>query len=194
MKHRASTNPERLRRARPTGIVLLAFLITLALLGIGLLGAVDVWALARQRDRETELLFVGDQYRRAIARYYLAAPRTSGRTLPPSIDKLLEDDRYPIPVRHLRRAYPDPITGKPEWGLTKVGDQIIGVYSLSEAQPLKVAGFPVNYSQFEGAKAYRDWVFSYRLPRGAALPPAAAASSPARPASSPVTPSRRSPT
>ena len=154
--------------------MLLALLIALSLVAIGLMSAVDVWSLSRQREREQQLLFVGDQYRQAIRRYYLAAPSGSRRTLPPSIESLLEDDRYPIPVHHLRRAYPDPITGKPEWGVLRVGDSILGVYSLSEGRPLKVAGFPFVDRHFNDAAAYHDWVFAYQLPRGAIAPAASA--------------------
>jgi type II secretory pathway pseudopilin PulG len=168
------------------GYALLTLLIVIALLGVGLLGAVSVWSLDRQRGREEELLFVGEQYRQAIGRYYLAAPR-GGRTLPPSLDVLLDDDRYPIPVHHLRRAYPDPITGKADWGLVKVGERIIGVYSLSEAHPLKTAGFDPAYKSFEAAASYRDWIFAFRIP-GRTLPVA-----PAPPASTPAKPTPQSP-
>jgi type II secretory pathway pseudopilin PulG len=183
---------------RPRGIVLLALLVALALLAIGLMSAVDVWALSRQREREQELLFVGDQYRQAIRRYYSAAPGGAQRGYPPSIEVLLEDDRFPIPVRHLRRAYPDPITGKAEWGLLKAGDRILGVYSLSEAAPIKQAGFPPIYQIFKDATSYKDWVFAYVPRRGALVPtnPATPASG-APPASPPSprlpTPPRRSP-
>ena len=143
------------------GVVLLALLLALALLGIGLMAAVDVWAVTRQREREQELLFVGDQYRQAIQRYYYAAPPGTARVLPASLNDLLEDDRYPVPVHHLRRPYPDPITGSPEWGLVRAGERIAAVYSLSEAKPLKQAGFPAAYQFFADKASYRDWVFAF---------------------------------
>ncbi len=143
------------------GVVLLALLLALALLGIGLMVAVDVWAITRQREREQELLFVGDQYRQAIQRYYYGAPPGVARVLPASLDDLLEDDRYPVPVHHLRRPYPDPITGSPEWGLVRAGERIAAVYSLSEAKPLKQAGFAAAYQFFADKASYRDWVFAF---------------------------------
>jgi type II secretory pathway pseudopilin PulG len=174
---------------RERGVVLLALLLALALAGIGLMAAVDVWSVTRQREREKELLFVGDQYRQAIQRYYYGAPSGSGRVLPASLDVLLEDDRYPIPVHHLRRLYPDPITGSIEWGLVHAGEQIAGVYSLSEAKPIKQAGFPAAYQFFADKMSYRDWVFAFvgaRKSGGGVQAPAPAASS----STQPVNPTR----
>jgi type II secretory pathway pseudopilin PulG len=149
------------------GIMLLALLIGLALGGIALMAAVDVWTLQRQREREQQLLYVGDQYRQAIRRYYYAAPVGTPRTLPVSLELLLEDDRYPIPVRHLRRLYPDPITGQAEWGLLRAGDRIAGVFSLSEAMPVKQAGFSVDDESFTGRSRYKEWGFSFTGAPGA---------------------------
>jgi hypothetical protein len=100
--------------------------------------------------------------------------------LPPSLAVLLDDDRFSIPKHHLRRAYRDPITGSAEWGQVLVGDRIIGVYSLSEGQPIKQAGFGPPYQSFADAHAYRDWIFTYQLPRGVrgTAPAAPAASAP----------------
>src|SRR5258708_20350511 len=95
------------RRARQgqRGLVLLTLLIALMLASIALLGALDVWALQRQRLQEEELLFVGNQYRLAIQRYYRI-----GRVLPMSVDGLLEGKRFPVPLHHLPPAYPHPLT------------------------------------------------------------------------------------
>ncbi|MDO8251739.1 MAG: type II secretion system protein [Rhodoferax sp.] len=149
------------------GVMLLALLIGLALSGIALMGAVDVWTLQRQREREQQLLYTGDQYRQAIRRYYYAAPPGTPRTLPVRLELLLEDDRYPIPVRHLRRLYPDPITGRAEWGQLRAGDRIAGVYSLSEARPVKQAGFSAADENFTGRSRYKEWVFSFTGASGA---------------------------
>jgi type II secretory pathway pseudopilin PulG len=142
------------------GLVLLALLIALALASVALCGALDVWALQRQRWQEEQLLFVGNQYRQAIQRYYLA-----GGSLPASVDDLLEDHRFKVPLRHLRRAYPDPITGKNDWQWLRHGDRIFGVASSSGATPLKHANFPRYYANFSDAQSYRDWQFLY-LPPG----------------------------
>jgi type II secretory pathway pseudopilin PulG len=187
---RASSIPDRTAcRSGQRGIVLLALLIALALFAVGLMNAVDVWSMSRLRDREKELLFVGDQYRQAIQRYYSAAPSGGQRGYPPSLEVLLEDDRFAIPAHHLRRAYPDPITGKAEWGLLKAGDRIVGVYSLSEAEPIKKAGFSPAHQAFKDATSYKDWVFAYVPRRGVIVPATPASGAPA--ATPPRTPPRQ---
>jgi type II secretory pathway pseudopilin PulG len=176
-------------------VVLLALLLTLALGGIALMATVDVWSLARQRLQEEELLFVGDQYRRAIQRYYFSAPQGTGRALPASLEDLLEDNRFPVPVRHLRRLYPDPITGSTEWGVLRLGERVAGVYSLSETAPVKRAGFAPGYEQFGDQAAYRDWVFAVS-PSGEPLtviPPKSAAADNGIEALSPSRPFPRNP-
>ncbi len=165
-----------LRRGRDYGAMLLALLIVLALSAIVLAGAVDVWALQSQREREQQLLYAGAQYREAIRRYYYAAPAGTPRVLPGNLRVLLEDDRYPVPVRHLRRLYPDPITGGAEWGLLRAGDRITGVYSTSDALPLKQAGFSPENENLAGRSHYKEWVFALSgatVPSGIPVPGAA---------------------
>ena len=145
--------------ARESGLVLLALLIALMLMSIALAGALDVWSLERQREQERQLLFVGDQYRLAVLRYYRA-----GRALPASIDELLDDSRFPTPMHHLRRAYPDPVTGKNDWVFMRQGDRFYGVYSSSTDPTIKRAGFRRRYEEFEGAETYAGWRFYYLPP------------------------------
>jgi type II secretory pathway pseudopilin PulG len=146
---------------KPRGVMLLALLLGLALSGIALMGAVDVWTLQTQREREQQLLFAGDQYRLAIQRYFYAAPQGMPKSLPLSFESLLEDDRFPMPVRHLRRLYPDPITGKP-WGEVRTEDgRLSGVYSTSEAMPVKQAGFSHIDQSFSEQPSYQKWVFEF---------------------------------
>ncbi len=147
------------RRQRSPGLVMLTLLIALMLASIALLAGLDVWALQRQRQQEDELLFVGNQYRQAIERYYLA-----GRSLPMSIDDLLEDKRFPVPMHHLRRAYPDPITGRNDWELLRDGTGIYGIHSKSDGVPVKHADFPGRYAFFDRAQTYADWQFVYPVP------------------------------
>ncbi|GAB3626135.1 hypothetical protein PTE30175_00867 [Pandoraea terrae] len=172
--------PRRVRApGRERGLALLAVLIALMLVTIALSGALDVWALQRRRQQEEELLFVGNQYRHAIEQYYRA-----GRTWPVSIEDLLNDNRFPVPVHHLRRAYADPITGKNDWIILKQGDAIYGVASSSGDAPLKHANFPRRYVAFADAKSYGEWQFYY-LPLGRHSP--GATNLPVTPA--PVSPS-----
>jgi type II secretory pathway pseudopilin PulG len=140
------------------GFTYLTALFIVAILGGGLALAGEVWHTAALREKEAELLHAGHEYRKAIGRYYLAGPRQYPRAL----SDLLKDPRQPGTVRHLRKLYPDPVTGKDEWGLVKAPDGgIAGVHSLSEAQPLKAANFRAVYSEFEKAEKYSDWKFVY---------------------------------
>jgi type II secretory pathway pseudopilin PulG len=147
---------------RSPGLVLLGVLLLLALAGLAALIGAEMWATTVKREREEQLMFVGDQYRRAIESYWIASPGPV-RTLPSSLKDLLQDDRFPMPVRHLRRPFDDPFGS--EWGLVKMTNGIAGVYSTSEAVPLKRSGFPDRYVHFEDARAYSDWRFIAQLPR-----------------------------
>jgi type II secretory pathway pseudopilin PulG len=155
---------------RPSrGLVLLGVLLLLALAALVALIGAEVWATAVKREREEQLLFVGDQYRRAIESYWRASPGPA-KAYPRSLDDLLDDRRFPMPVRHLRRAYRDPNDEQAQWGLVRISNGIAGIYSTSDAAPLKKKGFPTRYREFERASAYRDWRFVAELPNSAPPP------------------------
>ena len=157
---------------REHGFTYLTILFVVAMLGGGLALAGELWHTAAQREKEVQLLFIGDQYRRAIGLYYLSGPQ---RQYPRSLTDLLKDPRRPGTERYLRRLYPDPITGKEEWGLIKAPDGgIVGVHSLSEDTPFKSANFRVRDAAFEGKSRYSDWKFVFTpAVQGAAKPAAA---------------------
>jgi type II secretory pathway pseudopilin PulG len=145
-------------KSRERGFTYLTVLFAVALMGLGLALTGEVWQTALTREREAQLLYAGNQYRRAIERYYLSGPRQFPRTL----DDLLKDPRKPGTERYLRKLYFDPLTGKSEWGTVKAPDGgIMGVYSLAEDKPIKVAGFAFANREFEGAAKYSDWKFLY---------------------------------
>lgn len=143
------------------GYTLLALLLIVALLGLGLAGAGELWSRTAQREREQELLFAGNQIRDAIGLYYERSPGAAKR-YPRRLEDLLQDDRYPVVVRYLRRLYADPMTSSREWGLIEApGGGVMGVYSLSGAAPLKRAGFPLENKGFENAEHYTAWRFLF---------------------------------
>lgn len=145
------------RRAR--GFTYVMMLIAVAIIGIGLAGTAEVWSLAQQREKEAELLFVGNQYREAIGRYYDSTPG-GGKRYPEKLENLLEDKRYPMPIRHLRKLYADPLTGKAEWGLMEAPDGgIMGIYSKAAGAPLKQAEFGNRDRTFHEAPTYGEWRF-----------------------------------
>lgn len=141
------------------GFSYLGLMILIAIMGVGLAATGEIWATSRQRERESQLLYVGEQYRRALDRYYRNSPVGAPR-YPQQLAELLRDPRFPDTRRYLRRLYPDPVTGKAEWGLVKgPAGEIVGIYSLSEAEPLKKAGFGLQDRGFEGKTKYAEWVF-----------------------------------
>lgn len=143
---------------RAGGFTFIGLLIAVAVLGIAIAGTGVVWHLEARRDKEQELLFAGQQIREAIARYHEEA-RGVERQYPASLEDLLQDRRFPMPVRHLRRLYRDPMSADGAWGLIREQGRIIGVLSEAPGRPLKVAGFPPAQKEFEGAGSYAGWRF-----------------------------------
>lgn len=146
------------------GVVLLGALVFVLIASLGASGLVAIQRTQAQRDREQQLLFAGDQYRRAIASYRGLVPPGGARTWPQRIEDLLSDPRFPRPVQHLRRAYPDPMTGKADWELIVEHKGMVGVRSRSAQTPMKQTGFPSRYRAFERREAYRDWEFRAQVP------------------------------
>lgn len=115
--------------------------------------------MAVKREKERELLFVGNQFRHAINQYARHAQIGSVR-FPMALEDLLKDPRTPNTQRYLRKIYNDPITGSSTWGLLKgASGEIIGVYSLSEDEPVKKHNFSIADTGFEDKMKYADWVF-----------------------------------
>jgi type II secretory pathway pseudopilin PulG len=150
-------------KSAQSGFTYLYVLMLIALIGMGLAAAGTLWRTDAQRAREAELLFVGDQYRQAIRSYYELDPALP--RLPQSIDDLLEDNRRPDVVRHLRRAYRDPLTGDELVPILAPDTQgIVGVVSQATGRPFKIAGFLPEDAAFSGAAGYVDWRFVFSLP------------------------------
>ena len=143
-----------------SGFTYLWVMFTVAITGVLLAGTGQLWRTESQREKEKELMFIGEQFRLAIGSYYESSPGIPKR-YPPSLEKLLLDDRFPTVKRHLRKIFLDPMTGAREWGLiTQPGIGITGVHSLSAQAPLKRANFHERYA-FGEANSYKDWKFAY---------------------------------
>jgi type II secretory pathway pseudopilin PulG len=155
------------------GFTYLSVLFIVAILSTGLALIGEVWHTSAMRDKEADLIFAGNQYRKAIARYYLSGPQ---RQYPRSLEDLLKDPRRPGAERYLRKLYPDPLTGK-EWMVKAPDGGILGVHSASDDKPFKTARFKARDAAFEGAQKYSDWKFVFQ--------PAAAPAA-AKPAVKPV--------
>lgn len=146
---------------RAAGFTYITVLVLLFVLGLAQVKIAKVWRAEQVRDRETELLAIGDEFRHAIRSYYEQSPGTVKR-YPRSLNDLLEDQRFLGVTRHLRRLYADPLTGKAEWGTVAAPDGgVMGVYSLASGVPYKQGNFKVLHQAFAGASSYRQWVFFY---------------------------------
>ena len=142
------------------GFTYIGMLLIVAVMGTGLAAFGQLYSQAAQREKERELLFIGNQFRDAIAGYYNKSP--GNKVYPKTLDQLLEDKRLPVPQHHLRKLFRDPITGSTEWGLVEApGGGFMGVYSRSEETPIKSANFSTKDQAFEGAEHYTNWMFAY---------------------------------
>ena len=145
-------------RAQHSGFTYIGLMIVVAIMAVALTATAQLVSTEQRRERETELLFVGAQYARAIASYRAAS--SGAESYPTKLEDLLEDKRGPVMRRHLRRLYQDPITRSTNWGFVPgANNGIAGVYSQSTQMPLKQAGFPKEFQDFTGATAYNQWKF-----------------------------------
>ena len=169
------------------GFTYLGLLFLIALMGATLALTGVIWHTAQKRDKERELLFVGNQFRNAIVAYYNHSPG-SVKQYPKELSELLKDPRQLVTTRYLRRLYLDPFTGKTDWGLVKTQDnRIMGVYSLSEEEPIKQSNFRETDKDLEGKMRYVEWRFVYTAPPNSTAPvPAVPAVQPLSPIKQPV--------
>ncbi|GAA5163639.1 type II secretion system protein [Viridibacterium curvum] len=140
-------------------MVYLLLIFTLATLGFLLAELGRGWSLTAQRAKETELLFIGQQFAQALSSYKARTPQGTPEA-PQRLEDLLEDRRFPFIVRHLREIPRDPMTGLRDWGLALQDGRIVAVHSLSERQPLRQGMLPEYVSvKNEEGRAYRKWFF-----------------------------------
>lgn len=116
-----------------------------------------------QRQQEQQLFFAGREYQQAIRHFY-DNPDVSVQRYPKTLEELLVDNRSLKPSYHLRRLYPEPITGL-AWGLIRDEQGgITGVYSRSN-QTLLITNFDARYAtveQTDEALRHSDLRFNYQ--------------------------------
>jgi len=164
------------RWADQRGVTLLVVLVLMLVVGLAAGVAGSTWQTIVQRARETELLWRGDQYRKAIRSYYEQGAGQV-RQYPAKLEDLLKDPRSLATKRHIRHLYVDPMTGG-DWAVIKdPGGRVVGVRSTSSLKPFQQDGFPEEYESFAGAASYASWEFAWRpaaTRKGAAAPTAPA--------------------
>jgi type II secretory pathway pseudopilin PulG len=161
---------EAIARRQQSGFNYPVLLAAMVLAGILLAGIGEVWRTVAIREKEAQLLFVGNEFSQAIGRYYESTP-SGPKQYPQSLEDLLLDRRFPRIVRHLRKLYADPISAKPDWALILEQGRIIGVHSQAEGTPLRTLGVPASSTpgMIVGGNtaanedlSYSNWRFIYR--------------------------------
>ncbi|TXI17477.1 MAG: hypothetical protein E6Q62_08945 [Nitrosomonas sp.] len=122
------------------GFVYLWALYSVVLAGVIMAGAAQLWQTKSQRQKEAELLFIGEEFRKAIMSYY----NSGNKQFPDSLEDLLRDERLPNVKRHLRKIYVDPMTNTTEWGL-------VDESQLSSMTPASGANQAAGTNQSTGA-------------------------------------------
>jgi len=148
-----------MQAGRQGGFSYLALLFALAIFGIGLAKIGPLSSQLARRSAEAELIRTGLEVERAIASYYYSSPGTIP-ALPRTWDDLLEDRRFVAMKRHLRRVPLDPITRTHDWGVEEIGGGMIGIYSRSDAAPLRRRPIELERST-TGGEHYSDWKFVF---------------------------------
>ena len=196
-----------MKMRRACGFTYIGLMVMIAIIGITSSVVGMSLKTASRIEKEKELIWVGHQYRNAIRSYYIyhmqrfqqtsahAGVSLSGGTVypqfyPTSIDDLLKDPSAPGTLRHLRKKYIDPMTGKDDWVLVAVGSTgqsgsqsvsgqaFWGVRSNSDHETLKRDNFELVDFRFKGKTKYSEWEFSYNPQEDPSVAGAAAVQQP----------------
>lgn len=155
-------------RKRQRGFAYVLLLVAIALLGIAASTSLSLGAAMARRDAERQLLAVGSEFQQALRSYAgvpVAAASAPASRGPQTLDDLLKDPRVAGTRRHLRQLYPDPLTGRAEWGIVRDAQgHILGIHSLADGRPLQRTGFDPQFAALEEAESYAHWVFGLPLP------------------------------
>src|SRR5438876_4666408 len=116
----------RRREERQRGFAMLLVFVMAAAVAIMLYRELQRVAFEAQRNKEQLLIERGEQYSRAIQLYV-----RKWKKYPATIDDLESTNQ----VRFLRKRYIDPMSGKSEWRLIKVGPGGVFLDSLVHKPP-----------------------------------------------------------
>ncbi len=100
-------------RASESGYMLLFLMLAVAVLTITMMGVARNYRRSIVRDREVEMMHRGDQYSRAVKRFY----KKNG-SYPTSLEQLEKMNN----IRYLRKRYKDPMSPNGEWKLVHASD------------------------------------------------------------------------
>lgn len=143
------------------GYALIGMLVLLMISGFALAQSGMRWREEVRREREQELLKIGEVYRKAIGSYYNQTPGTL-KQYPTNLEALLNDERFTSPRHHIRKLYTDPTTQRDGWGIVEApSGGVMGIYSLSDKPPFKTKSFRPHLKHLEDRKYYGEWYFVY---------------------------------
>ena len=112
--------------ASQEGFALVGLVVAIFIILLALSVAAPTVARSLRREREVEAVHRANQYVNAIRRYYIKT-----NTYPGSLEQLDKTNN----IRYLRQKYTDPMTGKPDWRLIKIGENKTSVKGFF-GQPL----------------------------------------------------------
>jgi type II secretory pathway pseudopilin PulG len=124
---------KKLKLGSDRGFTYAAVLVAMLVLALATQGVMTFVSQQVQRERESDLLRIGQTYAAAIGAFYEASPGNV-KSWPKSLEDLIEDKRFVSVRRHLREVYPDPITRSSNWGLTAT------LRSRRSVTPLSISG------------------------------------------------------
>ena len=157
------------------GFTYLAVLLAMLILALATQGVMTFVSQQAQREREADLLRIGQTIAKAIGTYYESTPGMVKRW-PQNLEDLLDDRRQVSIQRHLREVYPDPITRLPNWGLVMAAEGgIKGVYSISTDASIRMGAVELDTMTLDATTHYSSWQFVYQPSAAqpqAPLPPA----------------------
>lgn len=158
-------------RREERGFTMVAVVVAMAVMAIMMGVAVQTVTFQRQREKEEELIFRGNQYVEAIRLF-----RARNGRFPLTLKELEE-----AKPRVLRKAWVDPITGQKDWVPVFLGEEGTGVEGIgigiaiptpppggerkSEARGpivgVRSRSCQESIKVYEGRTRYCDWKFVY---------------------------------
>lgn len=123
------------------GYAMAALLVGLSIMAVLLTMAMPVWKTVVKREKETELIWRGEQYVRAVELF----KRKYANAFPPNLDILLNE-------RFLRKKYKDPMTADGEFQLLYAGSQAApgAPGAVGVAPQVGQAGRPAGSTSLDG--------------------------------------------
>lgn len=137
---RRSPHRRGIPRASSRGFTYLWVLFAVALLGISLVTASTLWVSTANRQKRVQLEWAGAQFKEAIGSYYESGPG-GNKSYPRTFDDLLEDRRFGLPRRHLRRIYFNPFSAMRDWEPVQCGFEGICGFKTNSSGEVPMPAF-----------------------------------------------------